>query len=833
MAGYLLRDSGYSLTPWLNFMLNPIQSVKKISVPKVFANPEHLHINIKGKNFLRLAKQRETAINQGVLLTMEDDEYVPAFITHNDKTVKVKIRLKGDWIDHLQGDKWSFRIKIQEDETVFGMKRFSIQHPATRNYLHEWVFHQLLKKEDILSLRYDFINVTLNGKNLGIYALEEHFDKRLLEHNQRREGPIIKFNENMLWQDRMEAKAISESGRKRFWSGFLQSYYSSEIHFYQSKGVSSDSSLKNQFNYAHSLLELFRTGKLPAHKVFDINKLSKYFVLSDIAGAQHGSGNWENLRFYYNPVTSLLEPIGFDGDAGQVSKPIIESEKAGFHSAVFEDTLFVRGYMTNLEKFSRSDYLNTFFTEISETYQNKLNIILSEWPDYAFNQGIYYNHQKYIDKMLSPPRALHAYINAIENNYIELDIGNIQAMPLNVISISYNDLIFLKPAKREIIRSRKSLDLPIDFQKIKFALPPRLAWDDIDLNNLKLNYEFYATNRKMQTIIYPWKYLDETFINDNFIRKESNIHDFTFILINEEQKTIHMKSGTWNLTQNLIIPNGYKVMAHSGLRLNLSNSAKILSYSPIYFIGTEEAPIFIYSSDSTGQGLVVMSANQKSVLEYVNFNNLSNATQKGWELTGAVNFYESDCRISHSTFANNRSEDGLNIIRSKFEIDHCLFQNVQSDAFDGDFTAGTISNTRFINAGNDGIDVSGSQIEIRNIFISKAGDKGISVGENSILTGGNVHITDSELGITSKDLSEINLSHVKILATRVGFTVFQKKSEFGPALISVNHLEMSNLTVPYLIEKNSKLSIDNQMIEPNAENIEGVLYGVQYGKKSK
>jgi hypothetical protein len=274
-------------------------------------------------------------------------------------------------------------------------------------------------------------------------------------------------------------------------------------------------------------------------------------------------------------------------------------------------------------------------------------------------------------------------------------------------------------------------------------------------------------------------------------------------------------------------------MAHSGLRMNLSNSSKILSYSPIYFIGTEENPIHIYSADSTGQGIVVMNAGQKSVLEYVNFNNLSNPSQQGWELTGAVNFYESDCRISHSIFANNRSEDGLNIIRSKFEIEHCLFQNAQSDAFDGDFTAGTISNTRFINCGNDGIDISGSQLEIQDIFISKAGDKGISAGENSNLTGGNVHITDSEIGITSKDLSEINLSNVKILTTRVGFALFQKKSEFGPALVSANQLEMSNVKVPYLIEKNSKMSVDNQIVEPNAENIEGMLYGVQYGKKSK
>jgi len=48
------------------------------------------------------------------------------------------------------------------------MKQFSIHHPNTRNYVYEWIFHQALKREGVLSLRYDFIEVTLNGKFLDI-----------------------------------------------------------------------------------------------------------------------------------------------------------------------------------------------------------------------------------------------------------------------------------------------------------------------------------------------------------------------------------------------------------------------------------------------------------------------------------------------------------------------------------------------------------------------------------------------------------------------------------------------------------------------------------------
>ena len=70
------------------------------------------------------------------------------------------------------------------------MKQFSLHHPRTRNWLFEWLGHRILRREGTLALRYRFVDVTLNGKHLGIYALEEHFEKRLIEHNRRREGPM-------------------------------------------------------------------------------------------------------------------------------------------------------------------------------------------------------------------------------------------------------------------------------------------------------------------------------------------------------------------------------------------------------------------------------------------------------------------------------------------------------------------------------------------------------------------------------------------------------------------------------------------------------------------
>jgi len=139
---------------------------------QLFSNPERIMIDIKHKHFQKLAYKRKIAMEKGILLT-DDTDYVPASIRYNGKTTEVKLRLKGDWTDHLLGEKWSFRIKVKGDNTLFGMKQLSIHHPKTRNFVYEWLLHRTLRREDVLALRYDFIEVTINGKDLGVYALEE------------------------------------------------------------------------------------------------------------------------------------------------------------------------------------------------------------------------------------------------------------------------------------------------------------------------------------------------------------------------------------------------------------------------------------------------------------------------------------------------------------------------------------------------------------------------------------------------------------------------------------------------------------------------------------
>jgi hypothetical protein len=404
-------------------------------------------------------------------------------------------------------------------------------------------------------------------------------------------------------------------------------------------------------------------------------------------------------------------------------------------------------------------------------------------------------------------------------------------MPLEVMSVSFKDSPAFPPAER-IILPPMFPNTPVDFKTFDFALPAGFAWADTMTPYLKLNYKVLGTAELRHMSIYPWAHDFGNFDNDLF-RHDPNVAQFAFLRVVDSTRKIIIQPGEWKLEKTLIIPSGYKVVCGEGTRLDLTNSANIISYSPLDWRGSEASPIVISSKDSTGEGVLVLQTPAPSTLEYVSFDNLSSPAQDGWALTGAVTFYEAEARLSNCQFTGNRCEDALNFFRVKFSLDRVLFKNTKSDAFDADFGNGRITNSSFVNCGNDAIDVSGSVAELENIFIDGTADKGVSSGENSRVTARNLDIRNSEIALTSKDQSELVIDNVKLAACSAGFAVYVKKPEFGPASLAAQNVEMSECRAPYLIEHNSSMKLNGKIMASNYEKVENMLYGVEFGKASK
>jgi hypothetical protein len=801
--------------------------------------PERLVIDIAHKDFMNLAHQRDLALQRQVLI-VSDEDVVRATVRWRDKVIPVRLRLKGDLTDHLEGDKWSFRIIARQDSTVLGMKQFSLQHPQTRYYLFEKVYHEAMRREGITALRYDFVDVTVNGRDLGVYAVEEAFETRLIEFNQRKDGPIVRFNEDILWGEL--ARQVSVPAQQRGAVAGAGSFQSSDIDAFASSKWLATEGGRETFLAAIGLLEGFRVGRLRVDEAFDAPLMARFFALTDLFRAWHGAGNWPNARFYYNPITSRLEPISFDGfNRGMPSRPGLLAMQAfdegeapearEYIARFFADTAFQRLYLSELERVSDSAYVEQMIAELEPMMAPSLKVLHREFPEIELDWHEVRRSAEFIRVALHPPRAVQAYLRARAPGRLELEVANMQALPVRVVGIARDSASW--PSETLVLPGKQG-PTPLRFVPLTVAVPTDFVLPDTGDVPLLVRYQLVGSARVDGAPVFPWPHegLGESRLRARPTLAAANARSFPFLTIDEAGGRIGIRPGSWRVDRTMIIPAGYRLVAAPGTRLDLVKGAAIVSRSPLDWQGTDDDPVIVESSDGSGQGVAVLQAGEPSVLRHVHFRGLANPEVAGWELTGAVSFYESPVEITRTTFQANRSEDALHVMRTRFSLDSVTFLDTSADAFDVDFGTGSVLRSRFINCGNDGVDASGSVLTLEDVEVQTAGDKGVSAGEVTTLEGRRLRIHGAAIGIAAKDKSVIRLADVQLDGGQVGITAYRKKSEYGPAEIRINGLNMRGQAVPYMIERFSSLTVDGRAVPADRFMVADSLYGAVYGKAS-
>jgi hypothetical protein len=169
-------------------------------------------------------------------------------------------------------------------------------------------------------------------------------------------------------------------------------------------------------------------------------------------------------------------------------------------------------------------------------------------------------------------------------------------------------------------------------------------------------------------------------------------------------------------------------------------------------------------------------------------------------LTGCLNFYDSTFKNAKIEVSAGACEDSLNIVSSRGQIDLVKIKNSFADAVDIDFSKIIIDQAIIKNAGNDCFDVSGGEYNLLSFEARNCGDKGISVGEKSAFNATSVFISNANIGVSSKDLSNVILDEVTI--ENIGYCIesSQKKQEFGGSMLKASAISCNG---PSLIDEQS------------------------------
>ena len=800
-----------------------------------FVNVPELNINISLSNQLVLDKDRSKALEEVDAFKFVFNT-VPASINYENSEYPINLRLKGDRDIHFkEREKSSYKIELKDDETILGMNKFSLMKPRARNYIHEWIYHQLMSEGNLIKLNYDFINLKINGENHGLYSIEEGFDKILIERNRRRNGPIFSLKEEWAYQlnNRENKEILFQVYNKKYWLN--------------------DENIQTTL-YAHKLLKDFFITKENINNVFDEDKWAWFMAISDLNYYAHGN-DIKSVKFYFNPLSKKFEPVPFDGHriVVDLNENIIgwqnyRNSKPSFEVAISclksEETCsnpfpkffffnnvgklnksFFEKYRKNIQNVTSKKFLDEFFNKNAKEIFKFNSKIYSDYfyvdNTYYFGPGLYYFDKEEIYKRAKRLRSKIKFIpsniliSQIENNIILLNWN------ISDNNIFNNHNLLLK--KINCIDNQTSEQLSLNFdQEIK---PSKNIYSLNDMGLKCLDVDIYDSISKEKHNI-KINLLEKKYVNKKKFEIDDYLNYFSI-----KKNNLVLKNDHTVIKKNIFIPNGFKVIIKSKQKLLITNNAFIISESPFDIRGEKtngKKTVEIGGlPNNFGGGLIIKNSKKKSIFKNVIFKNLNgniDYVPEGYAIYGAVNIFNSKIELENFEFKNIASEDAINVISSAFSMNNGYFNNINSDAIDVDYGHGSIKELIIKNVLNDGIDFSESKVNVSNIKFYNIGDKSISAGENSNIEIKNLDITKSYLGVVSKDGSSVSVTNVKNNNVTIPYAAYKKKKEYENPNLNINKSFQDKFQKLYLKDKFSKITINNKKKSLISKNILEIVY---------
>ena len=773
-----------------------------------------INIIIKFKNYREILSDRSEAIKNNYL---SNPTYVSGVLEYEGEQYKADIRLKGDMSDHWYPEtRMSLRVKLKNGDSILGFRKFNISKLKSRQHPYDETFQNIVKKIGNISSNHNLSHVTVNGRSYGIMLIEEVVSKELIEKQKKKDSMVFRFSDDRAWKFPMKFNDKNLSYSYNWYRLSDPKYF---LKIYNEKNY-----LDNQTNRNVKTYVLEKNISQPI-VLLDKEKYIKNFILAFIWNNFHIMSDI-NHKAYWNPFTLSLEPITFDqAPFVLINKPIekhLNDVKKQLSSHYAESLSSIR----NIEE------LNIYINEVVKYFEN-IDKILNKNRKYfpldlkksslVLEKNIHFlinNKEKIFEwcKFLSGHKYRRFSENISREN-LNKKIYNENQLEQYVHTRHYENgkLLFFNLLPEEIIIR----EILVDGDKTKYRNIIVPGHNEIDYKPLVINSNLVGKYDNTISIVSQFKNkkiiinkVGATLTTDaeNPLNKKSLYEEV--YLKKTDDKNFLFKKGSWNI-ENPLVVNGNLIIKEA-TKLNFSKDSYLIVNGSVKFEGTQNRPIIFQGKDGEWGGIYILSKNKlKSSLKNILVKNISGISDGILNLNSGMTIYEGDVEIDNLKIENSKTEDAINIVRSKVNINQLLIESTFSDALDCDFCTGIIKKSRFNDIFGDAIDFSGSDVTLSEISIHNVKDKGISVGENSNISILNSTIKDVGVGIASKDGSKTVADNVIINNYKLfkGMT-YIKKSFYIKNLTSLKHNNVKNIKKDsYKSQNGTFLSVDGVLLE--------------------
>lgn len=823
------------------------------------ARPATLQLILDEEDLRKLTERRNDALQTG-WITSRHKEQLPAALIVEGQRMNASVRLRGNQLDHVSGDKWSFKVYLKQGARFDGMRRFSLQAPYTRSFQSEAIISDVMRSIGVLAPRIDYVDLIINDEHIGIMQITEEFDAPLLESQGRRFGPMLQLDDAHTWEMARTTERYannnsqSNSGTrfdKEAWWKLFSTWQSATPKAY---GNYSKRKKGEDLNAALSKWMEFTSDKVKPSEVFDVDAFVDFYIVCEYFSA-HNLAQWFNLRLHYNTITARFEPIAYDADLS--NKPLHNASLAclnprnEFARTLMQDPEFANQWAKRIQQLDKeltsdefADYINT----LDGYYLSKLSADYPWLSEFDFNAaqyrcqhlcGLHSNDfavpisgnalpkQNSIPLNEFPP-LVKAYIGEDEKGRF-LSLYNRVNTDIAIRNLAYENeiteqLVPLISANRTNHGKpgNNTAQLPVYLKPgqastngARIGLAGNTPTEEDSLS-LQITVEGLGTQR---SIVKPLTLPQHNEIPGS-TPVEELLQRYSFLAVADAATgrnavtELRVASGEWQIDELIIVPRNVNVVISEGTRLLFTHDAGIVLNGDFIVNGSAAAPVLFDAVDEASgwMGIFSQGVGSQLSIKHTTINATRGFEIPGWRQPAGILTHRANVELENVVVSNSCADDAINLIRSKVGIKQLQINNSCSDALDIDSSTGTLSGLDLSQSGGDLLDLSESAMSVSNSVFSGAGDKAISIGEASDAEISDVRISESAIGMAVKDLSNVTITTAEISAVEIGLMAFEKKAEYGPAFVVGSEIQI-DAEQRYVLEEHSSIVIDDAALE--------------------
>lgn len=730
---------------------------------------------------------------------------------------RAEFRYRGGLPLHWYYEKKSFRVKLPDYSQFNGAQSFNLVNPSTIETIVDQVSNKLSKELGLLTPDYLPARVFINGEFNGVHYYLEQVSESFLRKNKRMPGSIysgdnINVKDYFGGKDSLENSMVykGQDGTSLLWQ---------DERLWE-KDAARNAEQKSNREDIKQFLEIINNDEpdnfyWAFNNLFDKESFYKFWGLDTVLGGYHHD-NFHNHKIYFDPYKGKFEPIQWDirfWSSGIKSKNLpvnklllkailnphfeFERDKVTYDILQRFPSERIHGIIQRASDSVRSELAADPYRQAPEEERGRFKVNkvkpfrMIEFENSVSNlKSVYRERTQFIQNVLEDSKVEYA-VKKLDNNQYEVSFSSRGNSPAET---SFVEILSADALNAKVVRQLPDGSLQqINVRDKQRFYPGRAVIDGNALGRLdswaisaygrefpvnsSLEYKYIVETSK--SFVFPDKIsaVNSVTGSDVFISKRDRLADSsvtdsvhpwkveTFVKPHHEI----VFSGRVEVKEELLFTSQSEVLIKAGTEFVIWPGKSLVFRGKLSINGSKEAPvIFRAKSPDSPWGSIVVHGKETSgsVLKGFKLSGGSITQQQLVNYPGALNIHESndfvieDCLIESTQVG----DDALHVAYSKGKIFNCEFRNTPFDAIDIDISNVHVSKISFSQIGNDALDVMTSTIQAKDLVVDGAGDKCISIGEESNVFVSASKLKSCNIGIAVKDKSIATIKKVEFIA---------------------------------------------------------------------